>query len=385
MAEDDASNYVVCKRLSIVEAIQARRVNVAATLAPYREVSVRPMFFRHSLPFQFSHWGHIFFTPSGDQHISRHQSVEIIDVPRGRVVASEGVVLTDETTIIDQLLQFLHVWRPESFFRMSEGDLLIRQTEAVVMPGTYFLGVIAGDANYAHWVTYTLPAWLYYRERLMDQGVKLVVGQLSKFQTEALALLGIPNSALFQMPEQVVEFESLQLMTPISMWCPSSLIANIGQSVARLAGGVDAVPRRIYLSRRDVDRRRLLNEKAVEKMLALHGFVSVACSELTFAEQVQAFANADIVVGVHGAALGNTLFCQAGARVIEVFPEYCAQPHFRALSDRIGLSYGFVLGTTFEPENGREKSAAWDRDFVVDVEVVESAVKQAITVGRQSR
>jgi len=339
------------------------------------------MFFKHTLPFQFSHWGHIFFTPEGDRHISRHQAVTLYNIPFGRVIAKDGVVMLDDATIVDELLQFLNTWKPGGHFAIINDKLSILRSSPVNMPGKYFLGTMVGDDNYAHWVTYGLPAWLYFREELMPKGVKLVLGNLTKFHREALRLLGINSDAIFVMPDQIVVFEQLSMMSPINMWCPPRLLAGVGQTLANLADMAKPgllVPKRIYLSRRDVDRRRLLNEEKLVDMLSLHGFISIACSELSFDEQVRTFSKADIVIGVHGAALGNTLFCRRGTRVIEVFPEYCAQPHFRALADRAGLSYGYVLGTSFEPENGREKSAAWDRDFVVDVQEVESAVKKAI-------
>src|SRR5260370_15164935 len=85
-------------------------------------------------------------------------------------------------------------------------------------------------------------------------------------------------------------------------------------------------------------------------------------------------ASASIVIEIHGAALGNIVFCPSGTQVLELFPEYFVQAMFRPLAARAGLDYGFVPGTSFEYENSRrEPNSAWDQDF--DTELLERAVK----------
>jgi capsular polysaccharide biosynthesis protein len=377
----------VFSKLNRLEIEKARRdgcLTVEKTLSAFRTEPLAPPFFFNRLTFQYAVWGHIFFTALGERHISARQAIEVLRLQPGRVVAHDGVVLLKDDHALDALLQFVHAHDPESFFRNIDGALHLRQAAARPVAGNYFLGFVPGDQNYAHWVTCTLPAWLYFRNDLLPTGAKLIVGKCNRFQNEALELLGIPESALFHMPLEIVEFEALSMLSPIDMWCAGLYVGAMGRAIADMAtaGGGRPLPGRVYLSRRDIATRRLLNESRAEAMLVHHGFAPVLCSELNFADQVRHMASADIVVALHGAALGNIIFCRPGTRVIEVFPEYCAQPHFRVLAHLARLQYGFVQGTSFEPENARRTNNTWDGDFVIDIGLLEAAIDAAERLGR---
>ena len=62
--------------------------------------------------------------------------------------------------------------------------------------------------------------------------------------------------------------------------------------------------------------------------------------ELSFAQQADLFRAAGGVVGPHGAALANLIFCQAGTRVIE----YVQMPHFP-----LYMGYANVFDLTYWP------------------------------------
>ena len=77
--------------------------------------------------------------------------------------------------------------------------------------------------------------------------------------------------------------------------------------------------RRLYISRRDATVRHVVNDAEVSRMLETRfGFETLALSDLSVAELVSAFANAEIVVALHGAALFNIALCPLGTKVIEI-------------------------------------------------------------------
>ncbi|MCP6756632.1 glycosyltransferase family 61 protein, partial [Klebsiella pneumoniae] len=76
-------------------------------------------------------------------------------------------------------------------------------------------------------------------------------------------------------------------------------------------------------------------------------------------------------------AMANIVFCRPGAAAVEIFPEYCVQPHFRALAHCAGLHFGMVQGTAFESEAPRNASRSWRTDFVIDLKVLGAAVEAA--------
>lgn len=74
---------------------------------------------------------------------------------------------------------------------------------------------------------------------------------------------------------------------------------------------------RIYISRNDSNRRRVLNDSEVTKLLGRHGFKRYLLAEMEFRDQVELFANADMIVAPHGAGLMNMIY-SSDASVLEI-------------------------------------------------------------------
>jgi capsular polysaccharide biosynthesis protein len=65
---------------------------------------------------------------------------------------------------------------------------------------------------------------------------------------------------------------------------------------------------------------------------------------MSVAEQISLFAAAEVVIGAHGAALTNTVFCSPGTKVIEIFAPDYVNPCYRKLSSQVGLEYWEFIG-----------------------------------------
>lgn len=102
--------------------------------------------------------------------------------------------------------------------------------------------------------------------------------------------------------------------------------------------------RKLYISRSDAKKRRLVEEVGMERALGALGFESVALARLPFAEQVRLFAEARTVVGAHGAGLTHMAFAPDGARLVELFPSTKVKDTYFLLSHRRGLAYRGVIG-----------------------------------------
>ncbi|TKX52297.1 glycosyltransferase family 61 protein, partial [Halorubrum sp. SS7] len=80
-------------------------------------------------------------------------------------------------------------------------------------------------------------------------------------------------------------------------------------------------PSRVYISRDDADERRVVNETQVVRLLEDYGFSRVILSNLSLAEQIVLFYQADVVIGPHGAGLLNAVYSE-DVQVIEIFGDY---------------------------------------------------------------
>ncbi len=115
--------------------------------------------------------------------------------------------------------------------------------------------------------------------------------------------------------------------------------------------------KKIYITRRAANHRRVSNEDEIIGALEERGFITVELEELEFPEQVLLFSQADIVVSVHGAGLSNMVFLQPGMKVVEFIQKpdpqltfgtrrntHLLNPCFRAIASAMNLDYSYVLG-----------------------------------------
>lgn len=79
--------------------------------------------------------------------------------------------------------------------------------------------------------------------------------------------------------------------------------------------------RKVFISRKNTQAVRLLNENQVRSIFMENGFEIVYTEEMTFEQQVECFGQAKCIVGTSGAALTNTIFCQKGTIIGCIIPE----------------------------------------------------------------
>lgn len=101
----------------------------------------------------------------------------------------------------------------------------------------------------------------------------------------------------------------------------------------------------IYISRRNANSRRILNEPALFRHLLdrLHGIIVLA-ENLEFQEQVGTFGGAKIILSSHGSGLVNMIWTKEKCKIIEVFGSY-HNPCYEKLAQDLGHEYHRVDGT----------------------------------------
>jgi len=94
---------------------------------------------------------------------------------------------------------------------------------------------------------------------------------------------------------------------------------------------------RIYLTRKNEDRRRVHNEDQVTGILKNFGFTTVDPGSMSIKEQVALFSRAEYVVSPHGGALSNIVFTPPETKIIEFFSPGYVNCCFWELSSMITI------------------------------------------------
>ena len=105
----------------------------------------------------------------------------------------------------------------------------------------------------------------------------------------------------------------------------------------------------LFLGRGHASRRRILNWPELESLLKNFAAECISCDQLSVTQQAAMVASADVIVGVHGAALANLVFSRPGSLLIELIPRNFAVPCYQRLSQAFGLRYFPLFGDEVGP------------------------------------
>jgi len=269
-------------------------------------------------------------------------------------INSNGEVLIDHMIHTPwRCLQRLQAQSGSGELSVELGDLLSCDTPAVLL---------GGSANYYHWFIDYLPRiMLLGHERI--QSLRIIVqSELTAFQLDSLALLGIDQSKLFRVAtQQAVRVKALLL---------SNLLASttvVHPRLPRLMRTLLCEPdraqqgqRKIFLSRRDASRRRLINEADLLEVLAKWGFEVHVPGEMSLQAQMTLCAQASVICAVHGAALVNMVFAPPGCQVVEIACTEYRVSSMKILAKMCGHTYVSLNADVAVPsEDGNPLLADW--------------------------
>lgn len=173
---------------------------------------------------------------------------------------------------------------------------------------------------YAHWLIDSLPRLAVLKEFPADTRI-LVPGQKARYQVESLQLLGLSDRCRWTT-ETLIEVEDFYFASPpamIACYSPYT-IEVIRRMFLPLKDSRKETPKRFFV-RRSGKMRNMTNEAEVLEFFEKAGWTIVDLVNLTFAEQIAWFANAEAIAGIHGSGMNNTLWSPRGCKVIELFCE----------------------------------------------------------------
>ena len=303
-------------------------------------------------------------------------------VAPGWLVGPDGAVVTDRgrllTTAYGDDLRIMGLDDASPLAAFVGGDGWRGPAAAAARADVPVAATLIGrlDTNYYHWLTDLLPAlrWLDASQERSLADVAVAVRRAGPaFQAETLRLLGVGASRILEVDGAApLRFDRLVVPLPSSngvapadddiRWVRDGLRAGAASaSGAAGAGRAGAGPRRLYIRRRAGAWRSILNETDVHAELVRHGFEALDAEDLTVAEQVARFGEAEAIVGLHGAGMTNMIFAHRPLAVTELFGTYINRCYER-LASSFGHRYASIDCTPV------------DHDVVVDLDQLRTVI-----------
>jgi hypothetical protein len=286
------------------------------------------------------------------------------------VLASPEGLLFDGTRILRESFAFpyhLDGWKRRSVLKFLTKNYVFRKRRRIETEALWITDY--WSTGYFHWLADALTRLFVVRDRLSDL-LLVLPGKFRSFEfvTSSLKAFGVANVDFIESGE-FVEFRSLlwPSHTAPSGHYNAAAIRGVRDVLLSIYGDQSGEGDRLYISRRQAPKRRIVNEDEILPILSEFGFETVLMEELSFEQQVRVCSRARYVVSNHGAGLTNTLFMRDGGSVLEL----------RHQTDRINNCF-FTLASALDlnyfyqacpPQNA--KADPHEADLLVDPKELE--------------
>lgn len=208
--------------------------------------------------------------------------------------------------------------------------------------------------NYFHWLTDGLTR-LLVRDSLPEDTRILIPPNPSSFVKETIELLGLSDKAV-EMPAACLKPERYYFCSPMVM---TGVRNPLGFAWLRKAFSPFYAERGsgnpIFLTRRG-GARVPENISELEKYVEKIGFEIIDCGKIKVAEQISKISGATAVIGLHGAAMTNILWAQAGTPVLEIFDPGYLNGCYEQIAYEGGLPHTYFFR---EARTDLQKIDAW--------------------------
>jgi capsular polysaccharide biosynthesis protein len=229
---------------------------------------------------------------------------------------------------------------------------------------TAVIASIAGDVYY-HWMIDILPRLILLKNSpLFDKIDYFVFNKVSQpFQTYTLNQIGIPQQKIIQtknlfhyhyktenliFPSFTSAFNSSSTLTIESLkntFCPKNKLQDDSNKL-------------IFISRRNINGRTLLQEKQIYEYLNQKGFTRFYAEDYSLPEQIKIFYNSKVIIGPHGSGFTNIVFCKPQTKIIDICAPEWINDCFMDISRLCKLNYHRIIGNRYKKHAKNEVKRA---------------------------
>ncbi|RDV14864.1 glycosyltransferase family 61 protein [Pontibacter diazotrophicus] len=284
----------------------------------------------------------------------------ILTLLNGRVWSSNGTVITEDNILISEINRtLLKEKRNSVFYQKSVINPQIKTGVAAIVAQP------AGNVYY-HWMIDILPRIELLKKADEFDSIDYFVFNEIKypFQKETLKIFGIPENKIIEVKNLWnYHFQFDKLIFPSftselnrATYFTIKTLEKYIYPKQKTSQGKQFY-KKIYLSRSKAPNRKLLNEQEVLCLLKAEGFYEIFPEEYSVIEQAEIFANAEVIVGVHGSAFTNIAFCKPATKVIDICAPEWVNDCFLEITKLRGLVYIRITGNQFLGIKGIDKGA----------------------------
>ena len=247
------------------------------------------------------------------------------------------------------------------------------------------LGLCGLEENYYHcWVEFASRIYAFKQSNIPVDFISLNINK--KFIKEVINIFNLDESKIINSSKyKVIKAKKIIYPQLINNWGITKINSDflykknyLPSWIARIYKEVEIKSKnkfhqkKIFISRGESYKRKLINEANLSKELGLLGFRTINFDSLDVEKQICLIKESELIIGVHGAAMTNLSFCKSNTKILELFPENYQDPSYRIQSSIVGIEYNYYIGKC---ESNKKNCNPKDEDFYVEVNKIINFIK----------
>ncbi len=255
---------------------------------------------------------------------------------------------------------------PKLSFQQVNGKLENAKYNSVIRNGTPSLlkkypGTVLNLAqggsgnNYFHFFFDIIPKIYLIKKKIRSKINFYYVSAPKKWQIKIFKILGITERKLINSSKNKHIFAD-QIICLDHPWYHKGFIQD---QVKKLPKWVILINRKIFLkkalkfkcakkifldrSSSEFNHCQIFNQKRVNKWVKKNELSIYKPEKLSFKKQIYLFKNASVILGAHGAAFTNIIFCRPGTKIIEIIPANHPNRKCERVSKILKLKYFRII------------------------------------------
>lgn len=254
------------------------------------------------------------------------------------------------------------IWDQSGAVILSKGfpipDMAVEPAPQRVETGLYAMSATRGIY---HWLVDRVPFFAWMMTEDAPDAAILLSDEAPSFERDTLELIGLDKKGIVAVGRALSVGKLLVSRVGFRGLVQWEQVSPVFEALSAEAKRVAVEnsftsPKRIYISRRDAQRRQLTNEAELEALLGERGYSCLTFAGMPLWKQIAMVSQADSIVAPHGAGLSHLMFLQKTCTVTEILPiksdTYVLRFNYARLSIVRGLKYKCWV----EPQPANEDS-----------------------------
>lgn len=259
------------------------------------------------------------------------------------------------------------------------------------LKGTVFHTIAGGGSydNYFHWLIDSLPKIHILKESgLFDQVDWFYVPTIQHdYHIDSLKALGIPEHKIVD-GKKYPHIKADVLLA--SSYCRGphehihKWIIDFYNKEFPPVNKPKFTSKRYFISRKDANTRRIINEDEVSEFLSQYNVETVILSKLNFQEKIDLFAYAELIISYSAAGTTNYIFCKENTKVLELFGDKFIDFRFYYdIAVKRNLDFHYLIGKNVGDSDNIDDGQY--NHVVIDIDALKEMLEKEMKITKKEK